>query len=81
MDKELKHVSFQVLLLNIFLKASRPQTNNYHIVCLLLPLLSYYPPLISSAIKIISTVSGGRVTWTRLPEMLSGMGTEAMMRI
>lgn len=81
MDKELKHASLQVLLLNIFLTAARSQTDNYHSICLLLPLLSYYLLLISLAIKIISTVSGGRVTWTRLPEMLSGAGTEAVMRI
>lgn len=82
MDRELKHVSLQVLLLSIFLKASRPQTDNYHIICLLLlPSLPYYLLLISLAIKIISSVSGGRVTWTRLPKMLSSAGTEAVMRI
>lgn len=32
------------------------------------------------AIKIISSVSGGRVAWMRLPKMLSDTGTEAVMR-
>lgn len=80
-DKDLKHISLRVLLLNIPLKAPRPQTDNYHTVCLLLRSLSYYLLLISLAIKIISSVSGGRVTWTRLPKMLSAAGTEAVMRI
>lgn len=42
---------------------------------------SYYLLLISLAIKITSSVSGGKLIWMRLPKVLSDAGTVALMRI
>lgn len=81
MHEDIKHLSLKVLTALCLLKASRSQTDNYHIIWLLPPLLSYDLLLISVVIKIISSVSGGKVTWMRLPEILSDADTGAVMRI